>query len=36
MSGGTTFKLEDLADPELNIRYGTYLPAPAPRPLPRQ
>ena len=24
MSGGTTFKLEDLAHPELNIRYGTY------------
>ncbi|HSK49101.1 MAG TPA: lytic transglycosylase domain-containing protein, partial [Solirubrobacterales bacterium] len=24
-SGGTTFELEDLADPELNIRYGTFL-----------
>ena len=24
-SGGTTFKLSDLSDPELNIRYGTYL-----------
>jgi soluble lytic murein transglycosylase len=24
-SGGTTFRLSDLADPELNIRYGTYL-----------
>jgi soluble lytic murein transglycosylase len=24
LSGGTTFKLEDLSDPELNIRYGTY------------
>lgn len=24
-SGGTTFKLDDLSDPELNIRYGTYL-----------
>ncbi len=24
-SGGTTFKLSDLADPELNIRYGTFL-----------
>ncbi len=24
-SGGTTFKLEDLGDPEINIRYGTYL-----------
>jgi peptidoglycan lytic transglycosylase len=23
-SGGTTFKLADLADPEINIRYGTY------------
>ena len=23
-SGGTTFKLGDLADPEINIRYGTY------------
>ncbi|MDX6601009.1 MAG: soluble lytic murein transglycosylase [Solirubrobacterales bacterium] len=25
LSGGTTFKLKDLGDPELNIRYGTYL-----------
>jgi soluble lytic murein transglycosylase len=25
LSGGTTFKLEDLSDPELNIRYGTFL-----------
>ena len=24
-SGGTTFKLNDLADPEINIRYGTFL-----------
>ena len=24
-SGGTTFKLEDLCDPEINIRYGTFL-----------
>jgi soluble lytic murein transglycosylase len=24
-SGGTTFKLRDLGDPEINIRYGTYL-----------
>jgi soluble lytic murein transglycosylase len=24
-SGGTTFKLQDLGDPEINIRYGTYL-----------
>lgn len=24
-SGGTTFELDDLADPELNIRYGTFL-----------
>jgi soluble lytic murein transglycosylase len=24
-SGGTTFNLEDLSDPEINIRYGTYL-----------
>lgn len=24
-SGGTTFKLEDLSDPEINIRYGTFL-----------
>ena len=24
-SGGTTFKLQDLSDPEINIRYGTYL-----------
>src|SRR6476469_1620556 len=24
-SGGTTFKLDDLSDPELNIRYGTFL-----------
>jgi soluble lytic murein transglycosylase len=24
-SGGTTFELSDLADPELNIRYGTFL-----------
>jgi soluble lytic murein transglycosylase len=25
LSGGTTFKLSDLSDPELNIRYGTFL-----------
>jgi soluble lytic murein transglycosylase len=25
LSGGTSFKLEDLADPEINIRYGTFL-----------
>lgn len=24
-SGGTTFEVSDLADPELNIRYGTFL-----------
>lgn len=24
-SGGTTFELGDLADPEINIRYGTFL-----------
>jgi soluble lytic murein transglycosylase len=24
-SGGTTFRLQDLGDPEINIRYGTYL-----------
>jgi soluble lytic murein transglycosylase len=24
-SGGTTFKLKDLGDPEINIRYGTFL-----------
>ncbi|HWW66522.1 MAG TPA: lytic transglycosylase domain-containing protein [Solirubrobacterales bacterium] len=24
LSGGTTFKLSDLSDPELNIRYGTF------------
>lgn len=24
-SGGTTFKLKDLSNPEINIRYGTYL-----------
>lgn len=24
-SGGSTFQLSDLADPELNIRYGTFL-----------
>jgi soluble lytic murein transglycosylase len=24
-SGGTTFDLSDLSDPEINIRYGTYL-----------
>ena len=24
-SGGTTFSLKDLSDPEINIRYGTYL-----------
>jgi len=24
LSGGTTFKLEDLSNPELNIRYGTF------------
>jgi len=24
-SGGTSFQLSDLADPELNIRYGTFL-----------
>lgn len=24
MSGGTTFKLADLADPDINIRYGTF------------
>ena len=25
LSGGTTFRLEDLGDPEINIRYGTFL-----------
>jgi soluble lytic murein transglycosylase len=24
-SGGTSFELEDLSDPEINIRYGTFL-----------
>src|ERR1044072_7822029 len=24
LSGGTSFRLEDLSDPEINIRYGTY------------
>ena len=24
LSGGTTFKLSDLSDPEVNIRYGTF------------
>jgi peptidoglycan lytic transglycosylase len=24
LSGGTTFKLDDLGDPEINIRYGTF------------
>ena len=24
LSGGTTFELEDLSDPEINIRYGTF------------
>ncbi|HEU4707398.1 MAG TPA: lytic transglycosylase domain-containing protein [Solirubrobacterales bacterium] len=24
-SGGTTFTLDDLSDPEINIRYGTFL-----------
>ncbi len=24
-SGGTTFELNDLSDPEINIRYGTFL-----------
>lgn len=24
LSGGTTFRLSDLADPEINIRYGTF------------
>ena len=25
LSGGTEFELDDLSDPEINIRYGTYL-----------
>ncbi|MET0558239.1 MAG: lytic transglycosylase domain-containing protein [Solirubrobacterales bacterium] len=25
LSGGTTFNLADLSDPEINIRYGTFL-----------
>jgi soluble lytic murein transglycosylase len=25
LSGGTTFHLEDLSNPEINIRYGTFL-----------
>ncbi len=25
LSGGTTFRLKDLSDPEINIRYGTFL-----------
>jgi len=25
LSGGTTFELPDLSDPEINIRYGTFL-----------
>jgi soluble lytic murein transglycosylase len=24
LSGGTTFKLDDLSDPDINIRYGTF------------
>jgi soluble lytic murein transglycosylase len=24
LSGGTTFKIDDLSDPDLNIRYGTF------------
>lgn len=24
LSGGTSFKIEDLSDPEINIRYGTF------------
>jgi soluble lytic murein transglycosylase len=24
LSGGTTFKLKDLSDPDINIRYGTF------------
>ena len=24
LSGGTTFKLDDLSDPEINIRYGPF------------
>ena len=24
-SGATTFEMEDLSDPEINIRYGTFL-----------
>ncbi len=24
LSGGTTFRLADLSDPEINIRYGTF------------
>ena len=25
LSGGTSFRLNDLSDPEINIRYGTFL-----------
>ncbi len=25
LSGGTSFQIEDLSDPEINIRYGTFL-----------
>jgi soluble lytic murein transglycosylase len=25
LSGGTSFRIEDLSDPEINIRYGTFL-----------
>jgi soluble lytic murein transglycosylase len=25
LSGGTSFKVDDLSDPEINIRYGTFL-----------
>jgi soluble lytic murein transglycosylase len=25
LSGGSTFELDDLSDPEINIRYGTFL-----------
>jgi soluble lytic murein transglycosylase len=25
LSGGTSFKIDDLADPEINIRYGTFF-----------
>ena len=35
-SGAKTFQISDLATPQVNIAYGSYLPALSARPLPRQ